>query len=110
MASTPFRFGVLLNREQLYPWQIAVLDELSKSGLAECILLVVKQEETSPERNIIQKLFQKNLFFEQYKKFKLNPSLYRPEKYPSFDFIEKMDVKPIRSGKNFDQLENIDVE
>jgi hypothetical protein len=110
MASIPFRFGVLLNQEQLYPWQISVLEELKKTGLAECVFLIIRKEEPTPKKNIIQKLFQKNLLFLQYKKLKLNPALYQLKHYPLFDPIEKIEVKPILSGKNREQLENTDVD
>jgi folate-dependent phosphoribosylglycinamide formyltransferase PurN len=110
MSSAPFRFGVLVNQEQLYPWQIAVLEELSKTGLTECVFLIVKQQAPSPKKNLSQKLLQKNLLFEQYKKLKLNPTLYKPKHYGPFDFIEKLEVKPIRSGKNYEEFENKDVE
>jgi methionyl-tRNA formyltransferase len=110
MNSTPFRFAILLNGVHLYPWQIKVLEELKKTGLAECVLLITRKETPLPKKNFFQKLTQKHLFFEQYKKRKLNTGLYRPTHYPPFDAIEKMDVTTIRSKKNAEQLEAADLE
>src|SRR5687767_2199576 len=100
MDQAPYKFGIMLNREQLYPWQIKVLEEIQKSGLAECVLLIIRKEEPPPKKNLIQKLTQKHLLFEQYKKLKLNPTLYHPKHYAALEPIEKIEVKPNRSGKN----------
>src|SRR5688572_30799677 len=110
MSPAPFRFGIMLNREQLYPWQIKVLEEIQKTGLAECVLLIIRKEEAIPKKNLLQKLLQKNLLFEQYKKLKLNSTLYNPKYFSPLDQIEKLEVKPVRSGKNYEQIETTDVE
>jgi len=110
MKAATYTFAVMLNREELYPWQIKVLEEIKKTGLAECILLIIRKETTTPKKNIFQKFTQKNLLFEQYKKRKLNPTLYSPQQYAPFNTIQKIEVEPICTGKNYEQLTTEDID
>lgn len=110
MKTGTYKFAIMLNREELYPWQIKVLEEIQKTGLAECVLIIVRKEKQAHQKNIFQKITQKNLLFEQYKKRKLNPTLYAPKQYAPIKNVEKIEVEPIRTGKNNEQLNQQEVE
>ncbi len=110
MGNTPFKFAIMLNRMQLYPWQIKVYEEIMQTGLATCELLIVKEEENIPRRSFIQKLTQPYLLFEQFKKRKLNTGLYRPTGYKPIENIDTIKVSAIKQGKASESFNEKDVE
>lgn len=110
MTSVPFKFAIMLNRIQPYPWQIKVYEEIVKTGLASCELIILKEEEPLKSRSFIQKISDKNLLFEQFKKRKLNTGLYRPTHFPPFDTTDIIKIKPVRSGKANESFSKNDVD
>ncbi len=99
MTQPTFKFGIMLNRMQLYPWQIEVYEEIMKTGLASCELLIIKEEAPTPNTSFIKKITNPHLLFEQYKKRKLNTHLYKPTEYTPIRSIEQLQVKTITKGK-----------
>ncbi len=110
MISSPFKFAIMLNRMELYPWQIKAYEEIMQTGLATCELIILKEEESSAPRSFIQKITDKNLLFEQFKKRKLNSGLYKPTEYKPLESIAKINVKPIKSGKANESFPENDIE
>lgn len=110
MISPPFKFAIMLNRIQPYPWQIKVYEEIMRTGLATCELLIIKEEEEPKPRSFIQKLTDPTLLFEQFKKRKLNSTLYKPISYKPFTSIESIHIRPIKQGKANESFGQKDVD
>jgi folate-dependent phosphoribosylglycinamide formyltransferase PurN len=81
-----------------------------QTGLAECCLLIIKNEVINEPKTIFQKLTQPHVFFEQFKKHKLNPTLYNsiPAAFP--DNIQKLWVSPNKIGKFSEEFSADDVQ
>ena len=109
MGEKKYRFGIMVNRMELYPWQIKVYEELINTGLAECCIVILRDTADSPPRNIYKKISDKNLLFEQYKKRALNNSLYKPTPFPPIGSIPVLKANVIQSGKAYESLEEHDI-
>ncbi len=104
------KFGLMLNGMNLYPWQIKVYEEILQTGLAECCLLIIKNEVKEEPKSIFRKLNQPHLFFEQFKKNKLNPTLYKSIPTSILDNIQQLRVTPTKVGKSSEELNMEDIQ
>lgn len=109
MSHPQLKFGILLNRMQLYPWQIKAYEEIIKTGLASCELLIIKEEEPTTNTSFINKITNPHLLFEQYKKRKLNTGLYQPTEFEAIHSIEQLKVRPITKGKSAEWIAEDDL-
>lgn len=104
------KFGLMLNGMNLYPWQIKVYEEILQTGLAECCLLIIKNEVKEEPKSIFRKLSHPHLFFEQFKKNKLNPTLYKSIPATILDNIQQLRVTPTKVGKSSEELNMDDIQ
>ena len=100
MSIPRYKFAIMLNGIYMYPWQIKVYEEIKKTGLADCELLIVKAEEPVSEKSILSKITNPSLLFEQFKKRKLNNCLYKPIEFEPLNSINQMQVQPEKNGIN----------
>lgn len=109
MKSTRYQFGILLNGNYLYPWQIKVIEALYKTGLAECSLLIIKKSNSSPDKSLFKKLFNPNLLFEFAKKLRLHSGPYKQIPIPSWLNTEILYAEVSQEGKYAEIFSSDDV-
>ncbi len=105
-----YNFGILANGMYLYPWQKKVITHLLDTDMASCELFIIrKTEEKSSPKSALSKLLTPGLLFEQYKKAKLNTSIYRPLPF-SLANEKTIFITPIQHGKFGEGFTEEDVE